>query len=78
MLKVFGALIIAAIIFGYVRMMMFIQKSMKRESRASRFKVGGQKFGDIRVSGESEEERQERKQISLRQGPRLGRRRRGR
>ncbi|MCE5269982.1 hypothetical protein LLH00_01705 [bacterium] len=78
MFKIFGALIIAAIIFGYVRMMMFIQKNFKRESRAAKFKVGGQKFGDIRVSEESREERRQRKEVSLREPPRLGRRRRGR
>lgn len=78
MLKVFGIILVLAIAFGYIRMMLYIHRKSKNESRVARFKVGGQKFGDITQKEESTEDRQRRKQVSLREGPRLGRRFRGR
>ena len=64
------ALIAAAIMF-YFFIFARINRSLKKGSRASRFKVGGDRLDvEARMKGkETREERRKRGEISLRDGP---------
>jgi hypothetical protein len=73
-LRWIGLLLLVVIIFGYVKFYLYISRKMKKESRAAHFQVGGTKFGEMMHGEESREERQQRHQVSLRDGPRLHRR----
>ncbi|HUU29533.1 MAG TPA: hypothetical protein VM123_17150 [archaeon] len=68
-------LIILIVIVGGLYFIVFstLNSRLKRGSRVAQFKVGGARRSDLRKL-ETREERQKRREVSLRDGPRLKRR----
>lgn len=73
-IKIGWIVLIVVIALAYFYVISRIKGKLKSGTRARSFKVGGEPRKSSRALPESREDRQERKEISLRDGPRLRRR----
>ena len=70
---IIGLILLLAAAYGYVRFYLYMNRKVKKASRAAEFKVGGKKFGELHEKEESTEDRIKKRKVSLRQGPRFRR-----